>query len=87
MNVIVRSAERLVLHSSSLFRGGLSSGRGRLPRHPCDAIAMWGGCTHAMHGRSRMIIDPRIPAMPRPSTSSFFHRPGRNFPPTKREAP
>ena len=29
-----------------------------------------------MHGRSRMTIDPRIPAMPGRSTSGF-HRPGR----------
>ena len=35
------------------------------------------GCTHAMHGRSRMITDPRTPTMPGRSTSSF-HRPGRH---------
>ena len=28
-----------------------------------------GGCTHVMHGRSRITIDPRIPTMPRQSTS------------------
>ena len=35
------------------------------------------GCTHVMHGRSRMTIDPRIPTMPGRSTSGF-HRPGRH---------
>ena len=35
-----------------------------------------GGTHHVMHGRSRMTIDPRIPPMPRQSTSGF-HRPGR----------
>ena len=35
-----------------------------------------GGTHHVMHGRSRMTIDPRIPPMPRHSTSGF-HRPGR----------
>ena len=36
-----------------------------------------GGCTHVMHGRSRMTVDTRIPAMPGRSTSGF-HRPGRH---------
>ena len=36
-----------------------------------------GGCTHVMHGRSRMIIDPRIPTLPGRSTSGF-HQPGRH---------
>ena len=30
-----------------------------------------GGCTHAIHGRSRMTIDPCITTMPGRSTSSF----------------
>ena len=29
-----------------------------------------GRCTHVMHGRSRVTIDPRIPAMPGRSTSA-----------------
>ena len=29
------------------------------------------GCTHVMHGRSRMTIDPRTPTMPGRSTSGF----------------
>ena len=33
-----------------------------------------GGCTHAMHGRSRMTIDPRIPTMPESSTSGLHSR-------------
>ena len=33
---------------------------------------------HVMHGRSRMTIDPRIPAMPG-RRSSGFHRPGRHL--------
>ena len=33
------------------------------------------GRTHVMHGRSRMIMNPRIPTMPGRS-SSGFHRPG-----------
>ena len=36
-----------------------------------------GGGTQIMHGRSRMTIDPRIPAMPGRSTSGF-HQPGRH---------
>ena len=36
-----------------------------------------GGCTQFMHGRSRMTIDPRIPTMPRWSTSGL-HPPGRH---------
>ena len=35
------------------------------------------GVFDSMHGRSRMTIDPRIPAMPGRSTPSF-HRPGRH---------
>ena len=35
------------------------------------------GCTHAMHGRSHVTIDPRIPTMLGRSTSGF-HRPGRH---------
>ena len=42
-------------------------------RGPCG-----GGCTHAMHGRSRMTIDPRTPTMPGRNTSGF-HRPGRHW--------
>lgn len=30
-----------------------------------------GGCTLAMHGRSRPTIDPRTPAIPERSTSGF----------------
>ena len=37
----------------------------------------WGGVLDIMHGRSRMITDPRIPTLPGRSTSSF-HRPGRH---------
>ena len=36
----------------------------------------WGVHSISLHGRSRMIIDPRIPTMPGRSTSGF-HRPGR----------
>ena len=36
------------------------------------------GCTHVMHGRSRMTIDPRIATMPARSTSGF-HPPGRGL--------
>ena len=36
-----------------------------------------GGCTQLVHGRSRMTIDPRIPALPGRSTS-VFHQPGRH---------
>ena len=39
--------------------------------------ARGGGCTHVMHGCSRMTIDPRSPTMPGRSTSSF-HPPGRH---------
>ena len=35
------------------------------------------GCTHVMHGGSRMTTDPRIPTMPERKTSGF-HRPGRH---------
>ena len=35
------------------------------------------GCTRVMHGRSRMAVDPRIPAMPGRSTSGA-QRPGRH---------
>ena len=35
------------------------------------------GCTHVMHGRSRMTIDCRIPTIPGRSMSGF-HRPGRH---------
>ena len=44
---------------------------------------VWGGgrkgrgCTHFVHGRSRMTIDPRIRTMPGRSTSGF-HQPGRH---------
>ena len=31
------------------------------------------GCTHVIHGRSRMVVGPRIPKMPERSTSGF-HR-------------
>ena len=40
----------------------------------------WGGerrCSHIMHGRSHVIIDPCIPTMPGRSMSGF-HRPGRH---------
>ena len=37
-----------------------------------------GGCTHIMHGDSRMTIDPRILTMPGRSTSGY-HRPGRHL--------
>ena len=40
-------------------------------------VSVWGGCTQFVHGRSRMIIDPRIPTMPGPSASGF-HQPGRH---------
>ena len=36
-----------------------------------------GGCTHAMHSRSRMTVDPRIPTMPAQGKSGS-HRPGRH---------
>ena len=36
----------------------------------------WRECSHVMHGRSRMTIDPCIPAMPGRTTSDF-HGPGR----------
>ena len=36
-----------------------------------------GGCIQFVHGRRRMTIDPRIPNMPRRSTSDF-HQPGRH---------
>ena len=44
-----------------------------------EAGGWGGGCTHVMHGRSRMAIDPctPTPTMPERSTSSF-HRPGRH---------
>ena len=35
------------------------------------------GCTHAMRGRSRVSMDPRIPIMPGRSTSGY-RRPGRH---------
>ena len=49
------------------------------PRHPPSTKNAWwgGGCTHAMHGHSRMTIDPCIPTMPGRSSLSF-HRPGRH---------
>ena len=31
-----------------------------------------GGCTHVVHGRSRVTIDPRIPATPGRNTSGFY---------------
>ena len=37
-----------------------------------------GGVTHFMHSRSLETIDPRIPAMPGPSSASDFHPPGRH---------
>ena len=37
----------------------------------------WRPCIHFMHGRSRMTIDPRIPAMPERSMTGV-HRPGRH---------
>ena len=37
----------------------------------------WGGCTHFVHGRSRMTIDPRMPTLPGRSTLGF-HQPGRH---------
>ena len=37
----------------------------------------WRGRMSAMHGRSRMTMDPRIPTVPGPSVSSF-HRSGRH---------
>ena len=46
----------------------------------------WGGCTHVMHGRSRMTIDLRSPAMPERSSTSTFHRPGRHYLVEPREA-
>ena len=42
---------------------------------------MWGsagGCTQFVRGRSRMAIDPRIPAMPGRGTSRFHQR-GRHW--------
>ena len=36
-----------------------------------------GSCSVFMHGRSRMVIDPRIPTMPGRSMSGF-PRPGRH---------
>ena len=42
------------------------------------AQATWeGGCTHFVHGRSRMTIYPRILTMPGRNTSGF-HQPGRH---------
>ena len=43
-----------------------------------DGRRAGGGCTHVMHGRSRMTVDPRTPAMPGLSTSSGSHPPGRH---------
>ena len=46
----------------------------------------WGaGCTHVMHGRSRMTIDPRIPTMPGRNTSGFTDQ--ADIACTKREVP
>ena len=37
-----------------------------------------GGVTHAIHGRGRTTVDPRISSMPGRSTLGF-HRPGRQM--------
>ena len=47
-----------------------------LPRVVGDG-EWWWECNHVMHGRSRMIIDPRIPTIPGRGTSGFY-RPGRH---------
>ena len=44
-----------------------------------------GGCTHIMHGRSGMTIDPHIPIMPGRSTSGLTDL--ADIACTKREAP
>ena len=41
------------------------------------AAAAGGRCTHVMHDRSRIAIDPRIPSMPGRSTLGF-HQSGRH---------
>ena len=47
--------------------------------------ALTEGCTHVMHGRSRMTVDPRIPTMPGQSTSGFTDQ--ADIASNKREAP
>ena len=44
----------------------------------CMAVVVGeGGVLIIMHGRSRMTVDPRIPAMPGRSMTGF-HRPGQH---------
>ena len=43
-----------------------------LGRKECFMVWEGRGCSNVMHGRSRMIIDPRVPTMPRRSTSGFY---------------
>ena len=67
--------------ASERAREHRGEGKERLPR---EIRWRWGrggkveegGVPDIMHGHSRMTIDPRIPTMPRQSTSGF-HRPGR----------
>ena len=46
-----------------------------------------GECTHGVHGRSGMTVDPRIPTMPGRSTWSFIFNDQADIASTKREAP
>ena len=42
---------------------------------PPDLGLEWGGgCTHVVHGLSRMTIDPRAPTMPGRNTSWFYRQ-------------
>ena len=48
----------------------------RYPRRHMSARARGGGCTHVLHGRSRMTINHCITTMPGLSTSGFHIKPG-----------
>ena len=59
-----------------------------IPLHTCTSTSVLqrgGGVLIIMHGRSRMTIEPRIPAMPGRSTSGFTYQ--TDVACTKREAP
>ena len=57
-------------------KGGRWAG---VPKSRKRASRGWrGGCTHVMHGRSRMTIDPSMRTMPGRSTSGFQRR-GRHY--------
>ena len=51
-----------------------------------STVAAGGGCTHVMHRRNRMIIDPRIPTMPGGGARRVFTD-HADIVCTKREAP